>query len=475
MIVECLAKFTEKGGIKDLLLVNDNSIAARTPVNTVINYISTKRLELSNADLINEKVIKAKPNSQIFEFSAKVTTDKAIEIINNITNRCVKLPSKKANAEVDSSKSQEVKKETVNKTEDVKEAKVNTDIKKEKQTNSVEDRIKRGRVQMKNGKTNVSYAFEDHSVYEGALQTVKTFEPYNEVKNREAIAKYRELTDEREKQEMISLITCHNMALVLKRINPFRAYADDIDDLLQAASMGLFLAIKSFDLDKKTAFSTHAWNQMLGQITAYRRKAHTGVNVPAYMRDYIRKYKELCNSFNEGYHREPTEDEVMENLNINEDTFDKIIYFANATTASINSIVSNDDSDTELGDMIADERVSIEGSYEQKELKERLDAILSGLSDFDRNLLELDVMNIITDDEIKILLRNDYGDRQYTSEEVRGVINRTRKKITQNDIEVILKAKYGDALSRQGRSLKVKKLLEKLSESKKVKSLKAYI
>lgn len=472
MIVECIAKFTEKGGIKDLLLINDNSVAARTPVSTVINYISAKRLELSNADLINERVIKAKSNSQIFEFSAKVTTDKAIEIINNITNRGIKLPSKKANAEVESSKVQEVKKETVNKAEEVS---ANTDIKKEKQTNSVEDRIKRGRVQMKNGKTNVSYAFEDHSVYEGALQTVKTFEPYNEVKNREAIAKYRELTDEREKQEMISLITCHNMALVLKRISPFRAYADDIDDLLQAASMGLFLAIKSFDLDKKTAFSTHAWNQMLGQITAYRRKAHTGVNVPAYMRDYIRKYKALCNSFNEGYHREPTEDEVMENLNINEDTFDKIIYFANATTASINTIVSNDDSDTELGDMIADERVSIEESYEQKELKERLDVILSGLSAFDRNLLELDVMNIITDDEVKILLRNDYGDRQYTSEEVRGVLDRTRKKITQNDIEVILKAKYGDALSRQGRSLKVKKLLEKLSESKKVKRLKAYI
>lgn len=472
MIVECIAKFTEKGGIKDLLLVNNNSIAARTPVNTVMGYINTKRLELSNADLISDRVIKAKSNSQIFEFSAKVTTDKAIEIINNITNRGIKLPLKKANTEKEVEKPQEVKQETVNKTEEVK---ATAEIKNEKHTNSVEDRIKRGRVQMKNGKTNVSYAFEDHSVYEGALQTVKAFEPYNEVKNREAIAKYRELTDEREKQEMISLITCHNMALVLKRISPFRAYADDIDDLLQAASMGLFLAIKSFDLDKKTAFSTHAWNQMLGQITAYRRKAHTGVNVPAYMRDYIRKYKALCNSFNEGYHREPTEEEVMENLNINEDTFDKIIYFANAITASINSIVSNDDSDTELGDMIADERVSIEGSYEKKELKERLDTILSGLSAFDRNLLELDVMNIISDDEIKILLRNDYGDRKYTAEEVRGVLDRTRKKITQNDIEVILKAKYGDALSRQGRSLKVKKLLEKLSESKKVKSLKAYI
>lgn len=62
-----------------------------------------------------------------------------------------------------------------------------------------------------------------------------------------------------------------NMGLVNTIASRFRGRGTDMEDLIQIGSIGMFKAIKSFDLSRGTAFSTYAVPLIMGEIRKYLR------------------------------------------------------------------------------------------------------------------------------------------------------------------------------------------------------------
>lgn len=81
-----------------------------------------------------------------------------------------------------------------------------------------------------------------------------------------------------------------NQGLVYHIVNRFHVSSFDRDDLIQAGMMGLLEAIKKYDINKDTAFSTYAVKYILGSV----KKEYAKQNVVIcnnYYRNLINKVK----------------------------------------------------------------------------------------------------------------------------------------------------------------------------------------
>ncbi len=87
----------------------------------------------------------------------------------------------------------------------------------------------------------------------------------------------------------------------------------DLDDLIHAGMMGLMDAAMKFDLDKKVAFSAYAKHRIKGAILDSLRQMDWA------SRDLRRRYKQVESIIRDlagELHRQPTEEEVAERMNI---------------------------------------------------------------------------------------------------------------------------------------------------------------
>ncbi|WP_036481295.1 RNA polymerase sigma factor SigF [Myxosarcina sp. GI1] len=215
------------------------------------------------------------------------------------------------------------------------------------------------------------------------------------------LQKYHNTQDTDIRNQIVEL----NFGLVKKEAHHWMNQChESYEDLLQVGSIGLIRAIERFSIERGNAFSSFAIPYIRGEIQHYLRDKSCTLRIPRRWLELRRQSVAFVNQFRETYHRQPTNSEIAQYLEVSLKEWQDIrLAYQNRRPISLDVSVNHDrDSQTSLGDLVADPKHrSFQLVYEDTV---RLQQALGELEERTRNVLEFVFLHDLTQKETAKLL-----------------------------------------------------------------------
>lgn len=215
-----------------------------------------------------------------------------------------------------------------------------------------------------------------------------------------------------------------NLRLVVKIAQDYASYGLPVTDLISEGNIGLMKAVERFDPKRGGKLSTYAawWiKQSIKRALANQSKT---IRLPVHMVDKIAKVRRISLLLTEALGREPTDQELAEEVGLPRHKL-AMIKLASQRPTSLDAPV-NEGEATEYSEVIGDERAANPlDALADKNLHGELDGLLGLLDDRERRII--DVRFGLT------------GAKPMTLEEVGTLFGVTRERIRQLQNSAIMK------------------------------------
>ena len=227
-------------------------------------------------------------------------------------------------------------------------------------------------------------------------------------------------------EEARKTLVISNLRLVVSVAKKYLYYGLPLLDLIEEGNLGLLKAVDRYDPARKCKFSTYATWWIKQAITRSLSNYGRTIRIPVYVTDSISKYKRAAQLLYEREGKEPSVEEVAEEIGIKYEEALKLHEYA-LGVPSLESLMHVEEDGEVIGADISEEARADEDVVSRILRSQRLSRLLEQLTPRESSIL-----------------RHRYGlddGEAHTLEETGKQFNLTRERIRQIENEVINKLK----------------------------------